>query len=78
MPNCLKCGTWNPEDKNVCWRCQTELPKPVIKKKRGPVRVLGLSIWIWLAIVLFRRHDDCHAVYRQGRRGLGALGWLDL
>ena len=53
MPNCLNCGTWNPEDKNVCWRCQTELPKPVIKKKRGPVRVLGLSIWIWLAIVFF-------------------------
>ena len=53
MPNCLNCGTWNPEDKNVCWRCQTELPKPVIQKKRGPLRVLGLSIWIWLAIFFF-------------------------
>lgn len=53
MPNCLNCGTWNPEDKNVCWRCQAELPKPVIPKKRGPVRVLGLSIWIWLAIFFF-------------------------
>ena len=53
MPNCLNCGTWNPEDKNVCWRCQTELPKPVVKKKRGPMRVLGLSIWIWLAIFFF-------------------------
>lgn len=53
MPNCLNCGTWNPDDKNVCWRCQTELPKPVVKKKRGPMRVLGLSIWIWLAIFFF-------------------------
>ena len=53
MPNCLNCGTWNPEDKNVCWRCQTELPKPVVRKKRGPVRVLGLSIWIWLALIFF-------------------------
>ena len=53
MPDCLKCGTWNPEDKNVCWRCQAELPKPVVQKKRGPVRVLGLSIWIWLAIFFF-------------------------
>ena len=53
MPNCVNCGTWNPEDKNVCWRCQTELPKPVVKKKRGPMRVLGLSIWIWLAIFFF-------------------------
>ena len=53
MPDCLKCGTWNPEDKNVCWRCQAELPKPVVKKQRCPVRVLGLSIWIWLAIFFF-------------------------
>ena len=53
MPDCLKCGTWNPEDKNVCWRCQAELPKPVVKKQRGPVRVLGLSIWIWLAMIFF-------------------------
>ena len=53
MPNCVNCGTWNPEDKNVCWRCQTELPKPVIQKKRGPLRLLGLSIWIWLAIFFF-------------------------
>ena len=33
MPDCPNCGTWNPDDKLVCWRCQTELPKPQPKKK---------------------------------------------
>ena len=53
MPNCINCGTWNPDDKNVCWRCQTELPKPIVKKKRGTPRILGLSIWLWLALIFF-------------------------
>lgn len=53
MPNCTHCGTWNPEDKIVCWRCQTELPKPVAKKKRGQLRVLGVPLWLWLAGLFF-------------------------
>lgn len=53
MPDCPNCGTWNPDDKVVCWRCQTELPKPVQKKKREPIRIAGLSIWIWVAVALF-------------------------
>lgn len=52
--NCLKCGTWNPDDKNVCWRCQAELPKPTEpKKKQAPVMFLGLPLWSWGLIVLF-------------------------
>lgn len=51
--NCPKCGTWNPDDKNVCWRCQAELPKPVEKKKRQQRMILGLPAWMWLAIALF-------------------------
>ena len=53
MPNCLNCGTWNPDDKIVCWRCQTELPKPQPKKQRRNLRILGLPLWIWLALVFF-------------------------
>jgi predicted nucleic acid-binding Zn ribbon protein len=53
MPNCVNCGTWNPDDKVVCWRCQAELPKPVVKKKRGQLRLLGVPLWLWLAVVFF-------------------------
>lgn len=49
--NCPKCGTWNPDDKQVCWRCQAELPKPVEKKKQQTVLFLGLPLWSWIAIV---------------------------
>lgn len=52
--NCLKCGTWNPDDKHACWRCQAELPKPTEpKKKRAQPMFLGLPLWSWGAIVLF-------------------------
>lgn len=50
MPDCPKCGTWNPDDKLVCWRCQTEMPKPVPKKK--PLRVMGMPVWTWVVLVL--------------------------
>jgi predicted nucleic acid-binding Zn ribbon protein len=49
--DCPKCGTWNPDDKHVCWRCQAELPKPVEKKKPRRV-VLGLPIWAWALFAL--------------------------
>ncbi len=50
--DCPKCGTWNPDDKQVCWRCQTVLPKPVEKPKRKPVIFLGLPVWAWLMLVV--------------------------
>jgi hypothetical protein len=50
--NCPKCGTWNPEDKRICWRCQSELPKPVEKKKRTPRVLLGLPVWAWAMLAL--------------------------
>lgn len=49
--DCPKCGTWNPDDKRVCWRCQAELPRPVEKKKRGPVVFLGLPAWAWIMLI---------------------------
>jgi predicted nucleic acid-binding Zn ribbon protein len=50
--NCPNCGKWNPEDKTVCWRCQTVLPKPQPKKTARP-GLFGLPMWMWVAIVLF-------------------------
>jgi len=50
--DCPKCGTWNPDDKRVCWRCQAELPKPVEKKPKKPVMFMGLPLWSW-AVVIF-------------------------
>ncbi len=49
--DCPNCHTWNPDDKTVCWRCQTVLPKPVEKKpKRAPTMFLGLPMWTWLVL----------------------------
>ena len=48
--DCPKCGTWNPDDKRVCWRCQAELPKPVEKKKRRPAVLFGMPIWAWIML----------------------------
>ena len=48
--DCPQCGTWNPDDKRVCWRCQAEMPKPVEKKKRKPRFFLGLPIWSWVLL----------------------------
>jgi predicted nucleic acid-binding Zn ribbon protein len=50
--NCPNCGTWNPDDKLVCWRCQTEMPKPVEKKKRKPHIFLGLPLWAWIMLAI--------------------------
>ncbi len=52
MPNCPKCGTWNPDDKRVCWRCQTVLPKPAPEKRRNPSTLWGLPIWAWVILAL--------------------------
>jgi len=50
MPDCPNCGTWNPDDKRVCWRCQTEMPRPKPEKK--PLRILGLPAWTWVILIL--------------------------
>ena len=48
--DCSNCKTWNPDDKEVCWRCQTPLPKPKPPKER---RQGGFPSWMWLLIVAF-------------------------
>ncbi|HIC88630.1 MAG TPA: hypothetical protein EYP04_04415 [Anaerolineae bacterium] len=52
---CPQCGTWNPDDRTVCWRCQAPLPKKKEeKKKKAPTMIGGLPAWTWavLAIML--------------------------
>ena len=45
MADCTNCGTWNPDDKDVCWRCQTKLPRVEEKKKKGkPAVFFGLPV----------------------------------
>jgi hypothetical protein len=51
--DCPNCGTWNPDDKDICWRCQAELPKPVEKKKRSRRTLAGFPVWLWIALLLF-------------------------
>jgi predicted amidophosphoribosyltransferase len=50
--NCPNCGKWNPEDKTLCWRCQTELPKPQ-PKPASRSKIAGFPIWMWIALILF-------------------------
>ena len=52
MPNCPNCGTWNPDDKTLCWRCQEELPKPEPPKKKRQ-NFLGFPIWMWVLLLVF-------------------------
>jgi hypothetical protein len=49
--NCPKCKTWNPDDKQLCWRCQAELPKPQPPKTKR--QSTGFPTWMWIVIVVF-------------------------
>jgi hypothetical protein len=74
---CPQCGTWNPDDKNRCWRCSAELPKPPEKKKSKT----STQTWFWVvAILLFALTllFQC-GVFRIGDAGetTGSL-WLPL
>ena len=49
--DCPNCGTYNPEDRTVCWRCDKELPKPKQVKKRNPQK--SAQMWLYVAIAVF-------------------------
>jgi len=51
--DCPNCGTWNPDDKKVCWRCQTPLPtpKPEKPKRRMPL-IMGMPLWMFILILV--------------------------
>ena len=51
--DCPNCGTWNPDDKKVCWRCQTPLPTPKPEKpKRAMPTFMGMPLWLFILIVI--------------------------
>jgi len=49
--NCPSCGTYNPEDREVCWRCDKPLPKPKPQKKKDPQKTA--RTWLYVAIAVF-------------------------
>lgn len=52
MADCTSCGTWNPDDKEVCWRCQTTLPRPVEQKPKRRMLLFGMPVWVWVVVAL--------------------------
>jgi predicted nucleic acid-binding Zn ribbon protein len=64
---CPECGTWNPDDRQTCWRCGATLPKPVEKEKRAPTTFLGFPLWVWALILLMvfsMVFIQCQAMFR--------------
>ena len=49
--DCPNCGTYNPEDRTLCWRCNKELPKSTPKKKRNPQKTA--QMWLNVANAVF-------------------------
>lgn len=49
--NCPHCGTYNPEGRETCWRCDKELPKPKPQKKKDPQK--SARVWLYVAIAVF-------------------------
>jgi len=61
---CPNCGTWNPEDKKQCWRCDAMLPTPEEPKpKRKRIN------WLWIALAIFVLFTVAQACWAfQGRQ----------
>jgi hypothetical protein len=49
--DCPNCGTYNPEGRETCWRCDAVLPKPKPQKKRDPQK--SAQNWLYVAIAIF-------------------------
>lgn len=49
--NCPNCGTYNPEDRTTCWRCDKELPKPKPQKRRNPQK--SAQTWLYVIVAIF-------------------------
>lgn len=51
--DCPNCGVYNPEGRDICWRCDKELPKPKEpKKRRGDPAVAMRRMWIIIGLAL--------------------------
>jgi hypothetical protein len=49
--DCPNCGVYNPEEREVCWRCNTELPKQAPPKRRSSQQ--SARVWLYVALALF-------------------------
>jgi len=47
--DCPKCGTYNPEEREKCWRCDEPLPKPEPKKKKNPQKSAQTMLYVLIA-----------------------------
>jgi hypothetical protein len=50
--DCPNCGVYNPESRDVCWRCDKELPKPTPPKRREDPAVAMRRMWIVIGIAI--------------------------
>ncbi len=50
--DCPNCGVYNPEARQVCWRCDQELPKPKEEKKRGDPAAFQRRMWLIVGVAL--------------------------
>jgi len=50
--DCPKCKTYNPEDRDTCWRCDAPLPKPVEKKNKDPRVKNQIMMYVLAAALL--------------------------
>ena len=50
--DCPNCGVYNPEERDICWRCDEPLPKPEEPKKKQDPQAAMRRMWIIIGIVL--------------------------
>ncbi|MGI6376148.1 MAG: hypothetical protein ACOX3S_09075 [Anaerolineae bacterium] len=48
--DCPKCGVYNPEDRDHCWRCGAELPRQAERKPRDPQA--SARTWLYIAVAV--------------------------
>ena len=46
---CPYCGTYNPEERTTCWRCDKELPTPKPVKKKNPQKSAQTLLYVLMA-----------------------------
>jgi predicted nucleic acid-binding Zn ribbon protein len=51
--DCPNCGVYNPEERDICWRCDQPLPKPKERnKRRADPAVTMRRVWIIVALAV--------------------------
>jgi hypothetical protein len=50
--DCPNCGVYNPDSRDICWRCDKPLPRPKEPKKRIDGAVAMRRLWIIIAVGL--------------------------